>query len=279
MPDCLHGLITVKCRNIVKLNKPPAHIVFFVHLLLVFSSGCSVQKNTGMSRAFHNLTARFNVLFNGKESFKKGTDKIDKDFKDDYTEILPVFPFVEKSASQLASSDMDRTIKKCGKLISMHSITAKPKVKNSKTLTPKEREFFNKKEYNAFVDDAYLLMGKAHFYKQEHTEASEIFHLILNDFKNQSVIPETQVWFARLLIETGQNKDAYEIINLLLNNPEFPKNCSLIFIRLQHIIILNKRIMFRLFLSWKRLCPWKGIKKYVHAIYIFWHSCQKRKGT
>jgi tetratricopeptide (TPR) repeat protein len=66
-------------------------------------------------------------------------------------------------------------------------------------------------------------MGKAHFYKQEYIEASEIFHLILNDFKNQSIIPETQVWFARLLIETGQNKDAYEILNLLLNNPEFPK--------------------------------------------------------
>ncbi len=223
MPDCLHGLITLKCHKIGKLNKPPVHIIITALLLLGLSSGCSVQKNTGLSRAYHNLTAKFNVLFNGKESFKKGANKIDEDFKDDYTEILPVFPFVDKSAVSIASSDMDRTIKKCSKLISMHSITAKPKVKNSKTLTTKEREFFNKKEYNAFVDDAYLLMGKAHFYKQEYIEASEIFHMILNDFKNQSIIPETQIWLARLLIETGQNKDAYEIINLLLNNPEFPK--------------------------------------------------------
>ena len=102
-------------------------------------------------------------------------------------------------------SDMDRTIKKCSKLITLHSITAKPKVKDNKTLTPDQREFFSKKEYNIFVDDAYLLMGKAHFYKQEYALASDIFKRILNDFKNQSVIYETQIWLARLSIETGQS--------------------------------------------------------------------------
>jgi len=190
--------------------------------MLLLPAGCSVQKNTGMSRAYHNLTAKFNVLFNGSESFKKGTLKIDQGFRDDYAEVLPIFPFAEKSAASLASSDMDRVIKKCTKLISLHSIKAKPKVKNSKNLTPKQREFFNKKEYNAYVDDAYLLMGKAHFYKQEFTEASDVFHQILNDFKNEDIIPETQIWLARELIETKQYKDAYEILNLLQNKSDFP---------------------------------------------------------
>ena len=49
--------------------------------MLVLSQGCSVQKNTGLSRTYHNLTAKFNVLFNGKESFKKGTGKIDEGFQ------------------------------------------------------------------------------------------------------------------------------------------------------------------------------------------------------
>ena len=191
--------------------------------MLILAAGCSVQKNTGMSRAYHNLTARFNVLFNGNESFKKGISKIDEGFRDDYAEILPIFPFTDKKASSLASADMDRVIKKSIKLISLHSIKAKPKVKNSKNLTPKQREFFNKKEYNAYVDDACLLMGKAHFYKQEYPEASDIFHQILNDFKNQPIIPETQVWLALLLVETRQYKDAYEILNLLLNKNDFPK--------------------------------------------------------
>jgi tetratricopeptide (TPR) repeat protein len=175
-----------------------------------------------MSRAFHNLTAKYNVLFNGEESFKKGVERIEDGFVDNYSEILPVFPFMEKDAVSLASADMDRTIKKCSKCITMHSITAKPKVKDNKNLTPKQREFFSKKEYNIYVDDAYLLMGKAHFYKQDYDQALEIFRLLINDFKNEPVVYETQIWLARLLTQTGQKKDAYEILNMLSNNVEFP---------------------------------------------------------
>jgi tetratricopeptide (TPR) repeat protein len=205
------------------LKKTIYHIFIAAALSPILFAGCSVQKNTGLSRAFHNVTAKYNILFNGKESFKKGEAQIEIGFVDDYSEILPVFPFLEKDAAGLASSDMDRTIKKCSKLISMHSITAKPKVKDSKNLSPKEREFFSKKEYNLYVDDAYLLMGKAHLYRQEYEQAAEIFRLILNDFKNQPIVPETQVWLSRLLIQTGQNRDAYDILALLSNNNEFPK--------------------------------------------------------
>jgi tetratricopeptide (TPR) repeat protein len=208
------------------LKKATTDIIIIFVLLFLFSSGCSVQKNTGMSRAYHNLTAKFNVLFNGEESFKKGTERIEDGFTDDYSEILPIFSFTEKDAVTLASADMDRTIKKCSKLISMHSITAKPKVKDSKNLSPKERTFFSKKEYNLYVYDAYLLMGKAHFFKQEYEQAHEIFRLLINDFKNQPVVYETQVWLSRLLIQTGQNKDAYEILSMLSNNAVFPKKLT-----------------------------------------------------
>jgi tetratricopeptide (TPR) repeat protein len=216
-------IIALHFRNIAELNKSPVYITIMAFLMLFLTQGCSVQKNTGLSRTYHEMTARFNVLFNGTQSFNKGTEKIDEGFRDDFADVLPIFPFTSKNASLLASSDMDRAIKKCEKLISMHSITVKPKVKNSKTLSPSEREFFNKKEYNGYVDDAYLLMGKSHFYKQEYTESSELFHRILNDFKGESVIPEAQIWLARLSVQTSQYKDAYEILNLLQNNAEFPK--------------------------------------------------------
>ena len=113
-------------------------------LMLILPLGCSVQKNTGLSRTYHEITAKFNVLFNGTQSFNKGKEKIEEGYNDDFADILPIFPFTTKDASALASSDMDHAIKKCEKLISMHSITVKPKVKNSKTLSPAEREFFNK---------------------------------------------------------------------------------------------------------------------------------------
>ncbi len=192
-------------------------------LSLLVPGACSVQKNTAMSRTYHDITARFNVLFNGSQSFNKGTQKIDETFRDDFSDILPVFPYTDKSNAALVGPDMDRAIKKCEKLINMHSITAKPKVKNSKNLSPSEREFFNKKEYNNYVDDAYLLMGKSYFYKQEYESAAEIFRRILNDYKNETVIPETRIWLARLDVHTAQYKDAYELLNQMQNSADVPK--------------------------------------------------------
>lgn len=199
----------------------PIKISSFLFLLLLWA--CSAQKNTGLSRAYHNLTARYNVLFNGTESYNDGIEKIDKEFRDDYSEILPVFNYGSKDAVSIASSDMDRAIKKCSKLITLHSITAKPKVRDNKTLTPDEREFINKKEYNVFVDDAYLLMGKAHFYKYEFGQATEVFRKVLNDFKNQPSLYEAQIWLARLSVITGKYIDASEMLSLLTNNASLPE--------------------------------------------------------
>ena len=41
-----------------------------VMMAVLFS--CSVEKNTGMSRGYHNLTSHYNTYFNGKEAYKKG---------------------------------------------------------------------------------------------------------------------------------------------------------------------------------------------------------------
>ncbi len=203
------------------MNKAFCHIA--VSLLLVLLWGCSAQKNTGLSRAYHNLTAKYNVLFNGQESYNKGLEKIEKQFTDDYSEILPIFKYSGKDAVAIASADMDRTIKKCSKLITLHSITAKPKVKDKKNLTEEQRAFFSKKEYNAFVDDAWLLMGKAHFYKQEYDMASEAFKKVVNDFKNDPNVFNAQLWLAQLSIQTGENITASELLAMLVNNEAFPK--------------------------------------------------------
>lgn len=196
-------------------------ILAFIALLLLF--GCSAQKNTGLSRTYHNITARYNVLFNGKESFNDGVEKIELEYKDDYAQLLPVFKYSNKEVVAIAGAEMDRTIKKCSKLITLHSITAKPKVNENKTLSPSERAFFSKKEYNLYVDDAYLLMGKAHFYKHEYPLASDIFKKIVNDFKGQPVVFDAQVWQARISIETGQFIAASDILASLKNNAEFPE--------------------------------------------------------
>ncbi|MBN1158097.1 MAG: hypothetical protein JXA61_01845, partial [Bacteroidales bacterium] len=67
-------------------NKAFRIVPVFVTLIAL---GCSVEKNTLVSRTYHNVTSRFNVYFNGRESYEDGLTKIERNFNDEYAEILP----------------------------------------------------------------------------------------------------------------------------------------------------------------------------------------------
>ncbi|UCH13907.1 MAG: tetratricopeptide repeat protein [Bacteroidales bacterium] len=193
-------------------------------LTLVFLlAGCSTQKNTLITRTYHNITAKYNILFNGDVSFNKGMRKIDDSFRDDYSEILPVFTYSDEELAKTISPDMDRTIKKGTKLVSLHSITVKPKLKSNKALTPKKRAFYNKKEFNRWVDDNYLLVGKSHFYKHDFNLALETFRFITNEFKNEEITYDALIWIARTYNETEAYKDSEEILTQLEKDEKLPK--------------------------------------------------------
>jgi hypothetical protein len=108
----------------------------------------------------------------------------------------------------MIASEMDRPIKKAMKLIAMHSLTVKPEVKPDKTLSQKQKEFLNKKEYNKYVDDAYLLMGKSHMYKKEYTQAEETFNYIVSNFPDEQAGFEARIWIARLAILNDNLREA-----------------------------------------------------------------------
>ena len=98
--------------------------------LFLIPANCSVEKNTGTTRFYHGMTARYNIYFNGYESFKAGLVKITTGYTDDYAELLKVFEYSDPSTASLCSSDMERAIQKASKLISLKSITAKPEIKD-----------------------------------------------------------------------------------------------------------------------------------------------------
>jgi len=71
---------------------------FLLVITLLIANGCTNQKNTTVTRAYHNITSRYNVMFNGKEALKEGRQNIYEGIEDDFTEILPVFPHSDENA-------------------------------------------------------------------------------------------------------------------------------------------------------------------------------------
>lgn len=167
-----------------------------VVLAVVFSS-CSTKKNTFTRRAYHNLTAHYNGWWNGNESLKNGATKLSSDIPDEYSKILPVFNYGTAEQASMVGAEMDRAIEKGAMVAQRHSM------------------WFRNREHCKWIDDSYLLIGKANFYKHEYTSARQSFTFIISRFYYNNIKSEAQLWLAKTFIETGNYQNAETLLDEL----------------------------------------------------------------
>lgn len=191
-------------------------------LFILFSYSCSTEKNTALSRSYHNLTSHYNVFFNAKEAYKQGMNRLESSYQENYAKVLQLFKYSDETATRTIYPDMDKAIKKCSKLIKIHSISAKPKRKKGKK-TKKEREFYAKGEYNDYVDDAYLLMGEAHFMKRDFSQAKQSLEYVIKEFPNEELRYPAYIWLARTAIEEKDYVKAREHLDFIEGDNKLPK--------------------------------------------------------
>ncbi len=183
-------------------------------LLSVFLlARCGTEKNTSITRSYHNLTSYYNILFNGKESYNEGINRYEENYQFDFTRRLPVFIYGNEKLSGNIKPQMERAIEKASKLVRLHSITAKPEnLEQKRKLTKEEKEYYSKSEFNRFVDDSYLLMGKAYFWLMDYSTASKLLEYAANEFKNEEMGYKTKVWLIRSYIQLQKYREASEIL-------------------------------------------------------------------
>ncbi len=181
--------------------------------LLLFLSGCSVEKNTATTRFYNGLTAKYNIYFNGYESYSEGLQKISSSYTDDFAELLRVFENSDPSIVSLVSSNMETAIQKASKLISLKSITARPEIDARKDLSENEKALLEMKEFNEWVDDSYFLIGKARFHKHEFNEAEAVFNHCIAEANDPQIKIESAIWLARISCERGNYAEAARLLN------------------------------------------------------------------
>jgi tetratricopeptide (TPR) repeat protein len=166
-------------------------------ILLITLYSCSTKKNTFTRRLYHNITARYNVYFNGKESLNEGTIELIKGVEDNYTKVLPVFNFGTKQEAQQLNPQMDRAIQKASIAIQKHSME------------------FGGSELVKWIDDSYLLIGKAYFYKQEYFSARRTFNFIVQEYGYNEIKYEAMIWLALTYNQTEEYEKAEPLLNLI----------------------------------------------------------------
>jgi tetratricopeptide (TPR) repeat protein len=159
------------------------------------------------------MSTKYNVLFNGKQSYKAGLKKLEQNFKIDYSKQLPLYCLEDESARSSAFSDMDRAAVKAMKAIKLHSITVKPKRKSKSS---KEYiKFRKKREYNELIDDCYLLKAKADYYNKKYLRADKSFKFLIRQFSGEEIVYESRIWYARSLIEQAKFTQVKEHLRAL----------------------------------------------------------------
>lgn len=161
------------------------------------------------------MTSRYNIYFNGNESFKAGVARVNAGYRDDFSGMLRIFEYSDPSTQSICSADMERTVQKASKVISLKSITVKPDTKGNSMPNPQVEEFLNRQEYNEWVDDSYLLMGKARLYKRDYDLSKSTLGFVLTLTVDEKLKIETTIWLARVYNETGNYNESFRILNEL----------------------------------------------------------------
>ena len=91
-------------------NRKKYNTFHFLFVAVVFFTNCST-KNAFINRAYHGITARYNIYFNGNESYKEAKALLEKPTEDNYTNILPVYIYPDRKVALSFSPQWDRTMK------------------------------------------------------------------------------------------------------------------------------------------------------------------------
>ncbi len=167
-------------------------------LTIIMLASCSTKKNKWNRRVWHNMTSHYNVWWNGNESMKNGEKALREAAQDDYTKTLPVFNYGTKENALAQYSAMDRTIEKDAICIQKHSMR------------------FNNTEYVRWIDDAFIDMGKGHFYKQDYVPARRTFDYAATQYRNSADRWTATLWLAKIYIATKQFEKAEAMLQSIL---------------------------------------------------------------
>jgi hypothetical protein len=178
-----------------------AVLVFAGTLIVLGISSCTTQKNTWLTRTFHNTCTRDNGYFWGKLAYDEGIANLNETHKDDYTDIIPVYVYPDQTDAAALYPNMSRAIKKADTMIQKHTITNKAK-----------REIPDAVHY---IKYCYLLLAQAHLYKNDLLEASDVLDYATKEYKKTDFKYEAMIWQARTYNQLGSVSKAEEDIDLL----------------------------------------------------------------
>lgn len=143
----------------VKFSFSP-YSIFVIVVLLLAAQSCSTTNHAPIHKqAYHDITSRYNAYYNASEKWKATIKNIETNHKDDYREVIPVFPYTNSKETSAFGSDADDIVKRSTGAIQLHP-------------------------YSNWSDDHFLLIGKSYYLKGDYEKAAQTFKYISTKYKD-----------------------------------------------------------------------------------------------
>lgn len=181
----------MKKLSIIKLT-------FATVSVAILAYACSTQKANWTNVQFHNTTTHYNVWWNGNESLKQGVEMLERQVKDDYTQILPMYKLGTKEEAMSMNPQFDRAIEKSVKGIKKHSIMV------------------NGMEHVAYIPKCYMIMAYATFYKHDYANAASTCQMLMSQYQGTDIGDEASILYARCSTQDQRYQDAESMLDELV---------------------------------------------------------------
>jgi tetratricopeptide (TPR) repeat protein/outer membrane protein assembly factor BamD (BamD/ComL family) len=185
-------------------------------------SSCSPKKNTAATRKYQAFITRYNIYYNGDTHYKETLKEMESSYEDDYTSLLLIHPAVARNNKKLPQpkGSYDRSIEKAQKAIQLRSIKKKPKKKAGKT-TPEYKEWLKREEYNPFLHNAWMMMGRSQYMNGDFLGAASTFYYISRHFSwLPTTVTEAKLWEAHSYLAMEWLFEAETILNRIKADKE-----------------------------------------------------------
>jgi tetratricopeptide (TPR) repeat protein len=188
--------------------------LYFISFLMlsVILVSCSTKEDGVAYRIYHNTLGKYNGYFNANELVKKSQVTLSTARKDDYDEVIPLYSYGTDSQKKELIPDLDKAIKKCGKVVKRHTLVVEGK---------KDMKW---PEYNKWMDDNYHVIGQANLYKGEYYKAQETFNFISNKYSSEAVQLRAYIWGARAYFLEGDFSKAKQLLQKADGYEDLPKD-------------------------------------------------------
>jgi tetratricopeptide (TPR) repeat protein/outer membrane protein assembly factor BamD (BamD/ComL family) len=186
-------------------------------------SSCSPKKNNAATRKYQAFITRYNIYYNGDTHYKETLKEMETSYEDDYSSLVLIHPAVAKSNSKLPQpkGDFTRSIEKAQKAIQLRSIKKKPKKQAGKASTPEYKAWLKREEYNPFLHNAWMMMGRSQYLNGDFLGAAATFFYISKHFTwLPQTVTEAKLWEAHAYLAMDWAFEAETILRRIKPDQE-----------------------------------------------------------